>query len=229
MKSVSLLVCSVLFCCRVFSQPNCQRAWRWQACCWHECRLIHPHACLFVSRTPLPIHLVIPTWHGDNLWNIKLDRIWFADSCGSEKKVMSTTGSHKSRKKIKPPGRRENTESTSLCCEAETAEREEQGGERFFLFFFFKSACFVLTFVFQTVKRKPFEHFFVRLSSTWGIYSHLLAEFTADAHISPENTDWLFSTWDTASVKHCTQLLFDSQPGILARRQKHTPLQQKPK
>lgn len=79
--------------------------------------------------------------------------------------MMSTTGSHKSRKKIKPPGRRENTELASLCCEAETAEREEQGGERFFSFFK-KGACFVLTFVFQTVKRKPFEHFFVRLSST---------------------------------------------------------------
>lgn len=151
MKSVSLLVCSVLFCCRVFFfQPNCQRAWRWQTCCWHECRLIHPHACLFVSRTPLPIHLVILTWHGDNLWNIKLDRIWFADSCGKEKKVMSTTGSHKSRKKIKPPGRRENTELASLCCEAETAEREEQGGKRFFSFFLkkalvlFSHLCFKL-------------------------------------------------------------------------------------
>lgn len=95
-------------------------------------------------------------------------------------------------------------------------------GRGFFLFFkkvlvLFSHLCFKLW------KESLFEHFFVRLSSTWGIYSHLLAEFTPDAHISPENTDWLFSTWDTASVKHCTQLLFDSQPGILAHRQEtHT-------
>lgn len=96
-------------------------------------------------------------------------------------------------------------------------------------FFFLKNCLFCSHICVSNCEKKAFRTFFVRLSSTWGIYSHLLAEFTPDAHISPENTDWLFSTWDTASVEHCTQLLFDSQPGILARRQKHTPVQQKPK
>lgn len=60
--------------------------------------------CLFVCVSlSSSVHSILQSWHGDNLRNIKLNRIWFADG---RDKVKSTTGSCKV--KINTPRRKKN-------------------------------------------------------------------------------------------------------------------------
>lgn len=74
-----------------------------------------------------------------------------------------------------------------------------------FSFLFSSHMC-----VFQTVrqeKRKPLNRFFGEIG---GIYSHLVAKSTPDAHISPgkKTTEPVyFQAGTLASEKHCVQLL----------------------